>query len=168
MPAGPRTLTHTTSGLTASIAPIPNSDATPGVSLHGGPSGFDQVDWEPLPLDAIAPSRSAIASGGVKEQDVPGVLFSEREIDTFQKVFPSGSSALFRYLSKGGDQGYPGDLLVEVVVGLLGPKKTSGEGEWGLGSVVFIYRAKVVGEGKGNIVTPVNLTQVRILLGCFE
>ncbi|EIM91577.1 galactose mutarotase-like protein [Stereum hirsutum FP-91666 SS1] len=42
VPAGPRTLTHTTSGLTASIAPIPNSDATPGVSLHGGPSGFDQ------------------------------------------------------------------------------------------------------------------------------
>ena len=74
----------------------------------------------------------------------------------------SPSFAIFRLVSPDGDQGYPGTLLVEVLVGLLNPSQTtitSPKDEYALGSLFFVYRAKIIDEGK-KVVTPVNLTQV--------
>ena len=61
---------------------------------------------------------------------------------------------MFRLKSPDGDQGYPGELTVEVLFALLGP-----DAEGSLGSLLYVYRAKV---DKG--LTPVNLTQVCALL----
>ncbi|KAI0260464.1 galactose mutarotase-like domain-containing protein [Gloeopeniophorella convolvens] len=125
-------------GASATFTAVAHPPHTPDVSLHGGPSGFDAAEFEPIPLDAATPDL-------IK-------LFTARELTALQSTIPSGSAALFRHVSPDGDQGFPGELLVEVVVGLLPPQ--GGNGKL-LGSVVFIYRAKLLDQG----VTPINLTQ---------
>ncbi|THH04870.1 hypothetical protein EW145_g5208 [Phellinidium pouzarii] len=109
----------------------------PKVSLHGGPKGFDDVDWE-----VVHPSQAT--------------LFSDEEKVSIGSI---PSTVVFRYTSPDGDQGFPGTLLTEVLVGLLNPGQAgidSAKGEYHLGSILFVYRAKLLEEGK---VTPINLTQ---------
>ncbi|KAF7324530.1 hypothetical protein MKEN_00493700 [Mycena kentingensis (nom. inval.)] len=105
------------------------------VSLHGGPTGFDAVEWTKI----SAPT-----------------LFTPKEI----AHLPTDGSdhAFFRLVSADGDQGFPGTLVTEVLIALVaaeGSPATEGE-EHDLGSVVIVYRAKLEEEGK---VTPINLTQ---------
>jgi len=97
------------------------------VSLHGGPVGFDSLVWEKL-----------VGKPELFRPDELKHLPSEQ--DTF---------GFFKLVSPDGDQGYPGNLLAEVLVALL-PGNQKGK----RGSVVIVYRAKL---DKG--VTPVNLTQ---------
>ena len=147
VPVGTHTVTR--DGCTTQVTPQATVATAPTISLHGGPHGFDTATFTPIPLDAASPSGSG-----------PGSLFTAAELVTLQTAFPSGSCALFRHTSQDGDQGYPGTVLVEVVVGLLPPQSPgSNAEEYHLGSAVFIYRAKLVDEGK-KVVTPINLTQV--------
>ncbi len=108
------------------------------VSLHGGPIGFDSLPWTLL------------------SADTPPTLFSKAELGHFPGD-ENGSHAIFRLVSPSGDQGYPGELTIEVLISLLAPVPQVMEAgkEFDLGSLVYVYRAKV---NKG--VTPVNLTQV--------
>lgn len=117
----------------------------PKVSLHGGPKGLDDVDWEILdPFSAQ--------------------LFSDSEKISIGSM---ATAAVFRYISEDGDQGFPGKLLIEVLVGLLNPGQgtaaATSKDEYCLGSITFVYRAKLLDEGK-KVVTPVNLTQVLLKL----
>ncbi|KAF9647296.1 galactose mutarotase-like protein [Thelephora ganbajun] len=123
----------------ASFTPLPNE--TPNVSLHGGQVGFDEKFWEPTPVPP-----------GPGEAE----LFSGKELSTIESGV--ATAALFKYISEDGEQGYPGKLRVEVLVGLLQPDplRASDPGEFNLGSVLIVYRAKLLEEGK---VTPINLTQ---------
>lgn len=107
------------------------------VSLHGGPIGFDSLSWTLL------------------SADTPPTLFSKAELGHFPTE-ENNSHAVFRLVSPDSDQGYPGELTVEVLVALLAPEPqvTETGKEFDLGSLVYVYRAKV---NKG--VTPVNLTQ---------
>ena len=115
----------------------------PEVSLHGGPKGFDDVEWE-----VVHPSQAT--------------LFNDEE-KVSMSIMPS--SVVFQHKSADGDQGFPGTLIAEVLVGLLQPSlastlaNTNTKNEFSLGSIVFVYRAKLLDEGK-KVVTPVNLTQV--------
>lgn len=154
VPVGSHTISK--NGLSTTINPIANPAHTPTVSLHGGPKGFDQLVFEPVPLDAIV----AGGEGGVKRDSPPGVLFSAEEIKSLQSAFPQGAGALWRAISEDGDQGYPGALLVEVAVGLVQPQGKPAEGtkEYDMGGVVMVYRAALLDEGE-KVVTPVNLTQ---------
>ena len=124
----------------ASFTPLPNE--TPNVSLHGGQAGFDEQFWEPVP---VPPSPGEVE------------LFSDKELDTIASEV--ATAAIFKYTSEDGEQGYPGKLRLEVLIGLLQPdlSRASDSGEFNLGSVLIIYRAKLLEEGK---VTPINLTQV--------
>lgn len=84
-------------------------------------------------------------------------LFSDNEKVTIGSM---PAAVVFRYTSPDGDQGFPGALLTEVLVGLIDPGQTSpsgAKGENNLGSILFVYRAKLLDENK---VTPINLTQV--------
>jgi aldose 1-epimerase len=121
----------------------PLSNESPSVSLHGGLEGFDEKVWEPIPFP---PDLGQI------------VLFSEVEIDTIASEIPT--ACFFSSFSEDGEQGFPGRLLVEVLVGLMQPKAAvkAVKGEWNMGSVVLVYRAKLVGSKE--TVTPINLTQV--------
>jgi len=116
---------------------MPISPESPEVSLHGGVVGFDFAVWERLPLENAK-------------------LFTPTEIRTIQTSSTSESSdstAIYAYTSEDGDQGYPGELYLETLVALLPPA----HGEKGkMGSIVIVYRARLVREG----VTPINLTQV--------
>ena len=125
----------------ATFTPLPSE--TPNISLHGGQAGFDEKFWEPVP---VPPSPGEVE------------LFSDKELGTIASEV--ATSAIFRYISADGVQGYPGKLRVEVLIGLLQPdaSRVSGLGEFNLGSVLVIYRAKLLEKGK---VTPINLTQVR-------
>ena len=125
----------------ASFTPLPNE--TPDVSLHGGQVGFDEKFWEPIP---IPPSAGEVE------------LFSDTELRTIESEV--ATATIFKYISEDGEQGYPGRLRVEALIGLLQPEasRSSGLGEFNLGSVLIVYRAKLLEEGK---VTPINLTQVR-------
>ncbi|KAK0446130.1 galactose mutarotase-like domain-containing protein [Armillaria borealis] len=107
------------------------------VSLHGGPIGFDSLPWTLL------------------SADTPPTLFSKAELGHFPGD-ENGSHAIFRLVSPSGDQGYPGELTIEVLISLLAPEPQVIEAgnEFSLGSLVYVYRARV---NKG--VTPVNLTQ---------
>lgn len=124
----------------------------PRVSLHGGPTGFDAVVWT-----LLSPSN-------------PPTLLSAAEIEHISGASSSSSHAIFRLESSDGDQGYPGKLVIEVLVALVGPgeqprvyRKPGSpvpEEAYDLGSIVLVYRAKL-DEGEKKVVTPVNLTQVR-------
>ena len=125
----------------ASFTPLPNE--TPTVSLHGGQIGFDEKVWEPI----------SIPSGAGEIE-----LFSDTELRTIESEV--ATATIFKYISEGGEQGYPGKLRVEALIGLLQPEssRASESGEFNLGSILIVYRAKLLEEGK---VTPINLTQVR-------
>lgn len=124
----------------ASFTPLPNE--TPDVSLHGGQVGFDEQPWESIP---VPPNPGAVE------------LFSDKELVTIASEV--ATATIFKYISEDGEQGYPGKLRVEALIGLLQPdlSHTSDSGELSLGSVLIIYRAKLLEEGR---VTPINLTQV--------
>ena len=110
--------------------------------MHGGPKGFDDVDW-----DVIHPTQAT--------------LFSSEEMVTIGSL---PSSVVFSHISPDGDQGFPGTLKTEVLVGLVAPGVEDIESkkeESLLGSILFVYRAKLLEEGK---VTPINLTQVSCCL----
>ncbi|KAF8805389.1 galactose mutarotase-like protein [Phlegmacium glaucopus] len=115
------------------------------VSLHGGPVGFDAVPWTLL-----------------SEGDHP-TLFSAAEVSN---LTPSESTvpsyAFFRLISVSGDQGFPGKLVIEALIALIGPVMPQGSvttsAEDSVGSIVIVYRAKL-DEGPTKVVTPINLTQ---------
>ncbi|GJE89745.1 galactose mutarotase-like protein [Phanerochaete sordida] len=121
------------------LAPRPNEKPT--VSLHGGVQGFDAHVWEPL----LDPSEAQ--------------LFTPAERATIQADFPGQAGVVFARTSDDGEEGYPGRLRVEVFVGLAGPRGKAideATGEYCLGSLVVVYRAKLEDADK---VTPINLTQ---------
>jgi len=134
VPAG----THSVSrnGLSSSLAVASNE--SPTVSLHGGLTGFDLRPWTPL------------------SNVTDATLFTDDEKLTIQARLPS--FCIYQRVAEDGEEGYPGRLLVEVLVGLVQPQgpPTNENKEWNLGSVVLVYRAKLLEEGK---VTPINLTQ---------
>lgn len=109
----------------------------PEVSLHGGTTGYDVCMWEVLERDEIPQ------------------LFSKAEFERTYS-FPEESYRFFRLISPDGDQGYPGELLTEVLITLI-PAPDQGVAEK-VGSLVIIYRSKL--DGPKKTVTPVNLTQV--------
>ena len=125
----------------ASFTPLSNEASN--ISLHGGPVGFDEKFWEPIPIPPDA--------GQVE-------LFSDSELRTIESEV--ATATIFKYTSEDGEQGYPGKLRVEVLIGLLQPEssRASDLGESILGSILIVYRAKLLEEGQ---VTPINLTQVR-------
>lgn len=128
-------------GIQASFVPLPNE--TPNVSLHGGQIGFDEKFWEPIPIPSSA--------GEVES-------FSDTELRTIESEV--ATATIFKYISEDGEEGYPGRLRVEALIGLLQPEssRASHMGEIHLGTILIVYRAKLLEEGK---VTPINLTQVR-------
>lgn len=129
-------------GITSELNALPNENQR--VSLHGGPVGYDAVPWTVLET-----------AGQLK-------LFSDTEIARLSEPAAQSSQAIFRLESKDGDQGFPGKLLIEVVIALVSPGVGAGEisanEHYDLGSIVIIYRAKLA-EGDKKVVTPVNLTQ---------
>lgn len=102
------------------------------MSFHGGPLGFDTVVWRTL------------------LEDEEPELFSSSEIESIQSL-PPESYALFSSISPHGNQGYPGDLLTEVLISLV-PTYTGHSGY-----IVIVYRSKLIGIEK--VVTPINLSQ---------
>ncbi|KAJ7592543.1 galactose mutarotase-like domain-containing protein [Mycena floridula] len=113
------------------------ANENPRVSLHGGPVGFDFVNWKLL------------------DENNPPILFSSKELAHLPESTTATSHAIFRLVSPDGDQGYPGELTAEVLVALVEPAPQERQtGEANLGSLIYVYRAKV---DKG--VTPVNITQ---------
>ncbi|KAE9399481.1 galactose mutarotase-like protein [Gymnopus androsaceus JB14] len=116
------------------------------VSLHGGPVGFDSLAWKLLTPES------------------PPSLFTEAELAHLPPLSPTTSYGIFRLVSPDGDQGYPNQLTTEVLIAVippadqerkyLAPGQSAAGKEWDLGSILYVYRAKV---DKG--VTPVNLTQ---------
>ncbi|KAI0073160.1 galactose mutarotase-like protein [Panus rudis PR-1116 ss-1] len=136
LPVQPFTISR--NSLTSSFTPRPNE--SPSVSLHGGPTGFDSAFFEPvLDLSSVQ-------------------LFTEEEKNTvIAEKLNNGSGIVFRRVSEDGEAGYPGKLLVEVYVSLVEPRGNQVDRpELKLGSVVIVYRAKLLEPGK---VTPINLTQ---------
>ncbi|KAM6490718.1 Galactose mutarotase-like domain containing protein [Amanita muscaria] len=138
IPAGEHTIERL--GVSTSFRALPNENAE--VSLHGGPQGFDSVEWTVLTSASNAQ------------------LFTQSEKAEISNL-PANSYAVFRFESQEGDQGFSGKLMVEAFICLL---PLSG-GEVALnpqcieiGSCVVIYRAKLDERGK-SIVTPINLTQ---------
>lgn len=133
-----------------------------GVSLHGGPIGFDSLPWT-----LLTPEN-------------PAALFTQAELAHLSS--PNTAYAIFRLTSPNGDQGFPGKLVIEALVAVIGPGeqerkyRTASDAraaspEYDLGSIVLAYRAKLDEEGK-KVVTPVNLTQVHfifisIMCGCI-
>lgn len=116
----------------------------PNVSLHGGPNGFDSGVWKQLTrLDDVT-------------------LFTKAEVESIV-ARTDASAAIFSLTSPNGDQGYSGTLYLETLVALLPPAKLvpSTASQHELGSIVVVYRAKLVNLTEGQKkVTPINLTQV--------
>ncbi|EGN92376.1 hypothetical protein SERLA73DRAFT_191225 [Serpula lacrymans var. lacrymans S7.3] len=136
--------THTVDkdGVSSQFTAITNE--SPQVSLHGGPTGFDQRAWTQLPSLSSA------------------TLFTPAEISAIAEAAPGESSAaIFTLTSEDGDQGYTGRLLLEVLIAVVqpGPGRTTGGAEHELGSVVIVYRAKVDEKAGEKVVTPINITQ---------
>ncbi|KAJ7111901.1 galactose mutarotase-like domain-containing protein [Mycena epipterygia] len=135
-------------GITSELTAIANEG--PRVSLHGGPTGFDALPWTLL------------------TPDNPPTLFTKKELAHIPITSSPSSHAVFRLVSPDGDQGFPGKLVTEVLVALIEPGEqerkyrkpgdTTENEEYDVGSVVFVYRAKL-DEGDKKVVTPVNLTQ---------
>lgn len=116
---------------------------SPTVCLHGGPVGFDHVEF--AHSDDIASAK----------------LFTPAEIAKLKSE--TTTSALLSYTSSEGTEGFPGALDVETIWAMTNPSRTFDPQtyERQLGSVLLIYRAKVRNEPEGDgkkIVTPVNLT----------
>ncbi|KAJ7129045.1 galactose mutarotase-like domain-containing protein [Mycena filopes] len=136
-------------GITSEVTAILNEGTR--VSLHGGPVGFDALPWTLLtPED-------------------PPTLFTAKELAHIPISSSPSSHAVFRLVSPDGDQGFPGKLITEALVAVIEPGEQErtyrkpGDAapenvEYDLGSVVFVYRAKL-DEGERKVVTPVNLTQ---------
>ncbi|KAK7006229.1 galactose mutarotase-like protein [Favolaschia claudopus] len=137
-------------GISSEVTAILNEGSR--VSLHGGPTGFDAVPWKLLtPED-------------------PPKLFNAKELSHIPQLAssPPSSHAIFRLVSPDGDQGFPGKLIVEVLIAVVEPGdqeriyrkpgEVADNQEYDLGSVVFVYRAKL-DEGSKKLVTPINLTQ---------
>jgi aldose 1-epimerase len=106
---------------------------------------FEQVD-SPEKLHLFSPSEKEVISRGA----IPAY-------------------ALFKHVSAEGDQGFPGEMTVEVLVGLTEPSPaqvTGPQEEYDLGSLFVVYRAKVAGKDDKKIVSPINLTQVSYILSC--
>jgi aldose 1-epimerase len=113
--------------------------------LHGGPKGFDAEAFETL--------------SGVDEL----ALVSAAEKAVLKKNEANYSYGMFKHTSPDGDQGFPGELLIETLVGVgsLTTAKVAGpEDELDLGSVLIVYRAKVTSKTGEKVVTPINITQV--------
>jgi len=99
-------------------------------------------------------------------QGDPPNLFSAAELS---HLTPSGSTvssyAFFRLISPSGDQGFLGKLVTEALIALIGPIKAqdsvNAAADDSVGSIVIVYRAKL-DEGATKVVTPINLTQVRL------
>ncbi|KAF8173598.1 galactose mutarotase-like domain-containing protein [Mycena galopus ATCC 62051] len=135
-------------GISSEVTAILNEGTR--VSLHGGPTGFDALPWTLL-----------------TPEDPPS-LFNAKELAHITVTSSPSSHAVFRLVSPDGDQGFPGKLITEVLVALIEPGEqerkyrkpgdTSENEEYDLGSIVFVYRAKL-DEGDKKVVTPVNLTQ---------
>ena len=91
-------------------------------------------------------------------------LFTKSELDTVTTDIPGETSkSIWRLVSEDGDQGFPGRLTVEALIGLKESRKQTAEDtELELGSIIVVYRAKVEGQNGERIVTPINLAQVRI------
>ncbi|KAF8055540.1 galactose mutarotase-like domain-containing protein [Lyophyllum atratum] len=135
-------------GIKSEFTAVANEN--PRVSLHGGPIGFDAVPW------------TLLTSAN------PATLFSEAELKHLSS--PNVAFAIFRLISADGDQGYPGKLVIEALVALVGPGEQERKyrtpadvpqaiaPEYDLGSIVLTYRAKLDEVGK-KTVTPLNLTQ---------
>ncbi|KAF7967966.1 hypothetical protein HWV62_32429 [Athelia sp. TMB] len=144
IPVGKHTIEK--NGITAEADILPNIRVIAEnnlVSLHGGPIGFDS-----LPFIQISPATAT--------------LFSKAELTSLSSLIPGdSSSSIWRLISEDGDQGFPGKLTTEVLVGLVASNepKQEGGGESDLGSIVIIYRAKVEGKDGAKAVTPINLTQ---------
>lgn len=84
-------------------------------------------------------------------------LFTAKEKSEIEEKYNNGSGMVFSLISESGDQGFPGKLLVEVLVSLVEPKgPQTTQPELNLGAVVIVYRAKLLDEA---VVTPINLTQ---------
>ncbi|KAF9514624.1 hypothetical protein BS47DRAFT_1294915 [Hydnum rufescens UP504] len=120
------------------VAPIANENTN--VSLHGGPVGFDQAAF--TPVDSINSSK----------------LFTQKELTALIAHAPSAT--LFTHTSPAGDQGYPGELFIEVIVALSNSSRTWDPvtRERSLGSVILLYRAIVRSPNGTRVITPVNLT----------
>jgi hypothetical protein len=121
---------------------------SPKVSLHGGPKGFDFGVWQKL------------------TQLDDATLFTKAEMQSLA-ARADASAAIFSLTSPDGDQGYSGALYLETLVVLLPPVKlgASTVPQHGLGSIVIVYRAKLVDLPEGQKkVTPINLTQVCVLV----
>lgn len=113
--------------------------------MHGGHDGFDKRVFT-----VVDPSDTSAYS-----------LFSDAEKEQIIQLMPA--AAIFKLTSPDNDEGYPGQLDLEVLVALVQPgsaPKSKIEGEYQLGSVIVVYRSKVEGQGGKKTVTPVNLTQV--------
>jgi len=130
-------------GVQGVVTPILNEGTR--ASLHGGPKGLDREAFQPV--ESVSQSK----------------LFTPLELKTLEAQAPS--SNLFTFTSPAGDQGYPGQLDVEVIIAIANGSKAwdPKTKERSLGSVILIYRAIVRNDSKAEgdntkIVTPVNLT----------
>lgn len=104
VPVGTHDLTHPEDqSVTSTLTALSNE--SPKVSLHGGPKGFDDIAFEQL----ASPDSLTLFSSAEK-----GVI-AKGAIPAF---------ALFKHVSPEGDQGYPGEMTVEVLVGLTEPSAT--------------------------------------------
>ncbi|KAH0584875.1 hypothetical protein H2248_008153 [Termitomyces sp. 'cryptogamus'] len=144
IPAGTHNIER--NGIKGQITAIANEG--PNISLHGGITGFDSMSWTQL------------------NSEDPPTLFTAAEVRNLRS--PNTSYAIFRLISPDGNEGFPGKLIVEALVALIGPgeqgRKSGVTGEpsletteYNLGSIILVYRAKL--DEKEKVVTPVNLTQ---------
>ena len=133
----PGPVTVSRNGFTSTFTAQANE--RPEVSLHGGVVGFDSLPF--TPLADLSESK----------------LFTPEEVATLQAEMPT--AVVLTRVSPDGEQGFPGTLRVEFLVGLIPPKGPAAGDKSLLGSLVLIYRARLE---EPNKVTPINLTQVRL------